>query len=90
MGQYLKQKIHEFLVYEGVKETRGEGMLAAIEFNEDSAIENVKKVVTRMEIAGVLVRAQENHIGIYPPLTFSLSDIEEVLETLHIQMKEAL
>ena len=90
VGQYLKQKIHEFLVYEGVKETRGEGMLAAIEFNEDSAIENVKKVVTRMEIAGVLVRAQENHIGIYPPLTFSLSDIEEVLETLHIQMKEAL
>ena len=90
VGQYLKERIQEFFVYEEVKETRGEGMLAAIEFNEDGASEYVKEVVTRMENAGVLVRAQDNHIGIYPPLTFSLSDMEEVLETLHIQMKEGI
>ncbi len=90
VGQYLKERIQEFVVYEKVKETRGEGMLAAIEFNEDGASEYVKEVVTRMENAGVLVRAQDNHIGIYPPLTFSLSDMEEVLQTLHIQMKEGI
>ena len=63
-----------------VKEIRGEGMLAAIEFDPEDVFETVTQVVAGMQKQGILIRAQEDHVGIYPPLTFSEGDVDTVID----------
>ncbi|MDG1846591.1 MAG: aspartate aminotransferase family protein [Acidimicrobiales bacterium] len=82
VGAYLQTKIHKLSEYDKVKETRGEGMLAAVEFGTKDPTNTVLHVVNEMQNRGILVRAQEDHVGIYPPLTFSNEDIDMVLNTL--------
>ncbi len=36
----------------------------------------------RIQRAGVLVRAQEDHLGIYLPLTFSTAEVDTVVEAV--------
>ena len=35
-----------------------------------------------MQNQGILIRAQEDHVGIYPPLTFSERDVDTVIDGL--------
>ncbi len=83
VGAYLQMRIRELSKYDEVKETRGEGMLAAVEFGTKNPTNTVTHVVNEMQNRGILIRAQEDHVGIYPPLTFSNEDIDMVLNTLH-------
>lgn len=83
VGAYLQMRIRELSKYDEVEETRGEGMLAAVEFGTKNPTNTVTHVVNEMQNRGILIRAQEDHVGIYPPLTFSNEDIDMVLNTLH-------
>ena len=36
----------------------------------------------RIQSAGVLVRAQADHLGIYPPFTFTTAEVDRVVEAI--------
>ena len=82
VGRHLQTRMLELADNKVVKEVRGEGMLAAIEFDLEYQIDAVAQVVAGMQNNGVLVRAQEDHVGIYPPLTFIEEDVDKVVDGL--------
>jgi beta-alanine--pyruvate transaminase len=82
VGRHLQTRMLELADNKVVKEVRGEGMLAAIEFDLEYQIDAVAQVVAGMQNNGILVRAQEDHVGIYPPLTFTEEDVDKVVDGL--------
>lgn len=80
VGRHLQQRVRELTDVDLVEDVRGEGMLAAIELGGDSPISLVGKTAQAIQERGVLVRAQEDHLGIYPPLTFDKADIDRVVD----------
>ena len=82
VGRHLQQRMLELATSPIVKEVRGEGMLAAVEFDSEDDIGTVAHVVTGMQKQGILIRAQEDHVGIYPPLTFTEEDVDKVVNEL--------
>ena len=80
-GRYLQERIGSLGSLPVVAEVRGEGMLAAVELAGDSPAPLVAEAQRRIQSAGVLVRAQADHLGIYPPFTFTAADVDRVVDT---------
>jgi beta-alanine--pyruvate transaminase len=80
VGRHLQARVAELATSGLVTDVRGEGMLAAVELGGDNPIALVAEVASRIQDNGVLVRAQEDHLGIYPPLTFDVADVDRVVD----------
>jgi len=80
VGAYLQKRVQELAAHPIVTDVRGEAMLAAVELRGDDPIALVADAAARIQERGVLVRAQEDHLGIYPPLIFERSDIDRVID----------
>ena len=48
----------------------------------------VSEAQRRIQASGMLVRAQEDHLGIYPPLTFSSDEVDTVVEAIGNALEE--
>ena len=81
-GQYFQEQIDTLASLPMVAEVRGVGMLAAVELEGDSPEPVVAETQRRIQSAGVLVRAQADHLGIYPPFTFTTADVDRVVDTI--------
>ena len=64
------------------------GMLAAVELAADSPAPLVAEAQRRIQSAGVLVRAQADHLGIYPPFTFTTAEVDRVVESIGTALGE--
>ena len=82
VGAHLQQRVRTLAGLELVSEVRGEGMLAAVELTAEDVSSTVAAAQRRIQSAGVLVRTQKDHLGIHPPLTFSASEIDTVIEVV--------
>ena len=82
VGAHLQQRVGTLAGHPMVSEVRGEGMLAAVELAAEDVLSTVAEAQRRIQSAGVLVRAQEDHLGIYPPLTFSTEEIDTVIDVV--------
>ncbi len=82
VGRHLQERMLELVESPIVKEIRGEGMLAAVEFDSEDGFGTVTQVVAAMQKQGILIRAQEDHVGIYPPLMFTEEDVDTVVDGL--------
>lgn len=87
-GRHLRERIDTLESLPVVAEVRGEGMLAAVELAGDSPEPLVAEAQRRIQSAGVLVRAQADHLGIYPPFTFTYSEVERVVDTIGTVLEE--
>ena len=63
-------------------------MLAAVELAADSPEPLVAEAQQRIQSAGVLVRAQADHLGIYPPFTFTAAEVDRVVESIGTALGE--
>ena len=81
-GGYLQEQVRTLASLPAVAEVRGEGMLAAVEVAAVSPEPLVAEAQRRIQAAGVLVRAQADHLGIYPPFTFTAADVNRVVDTV--------
>ena len=79
-GRYLQEQVRTLASLPAVAEVRGEGMLAAVEVAAESPEPVVAEAQRRIQSAAVLVRAQADHLGIYPPFTFTAADVDRVVE----------
>ena len=82
VGTHLQERVRTLTTCPLVAEVRGEGMLAAVELAAEDPPPTVAEAQRRIQAAGVLVRAQEDHLGIYPPLTFSVEEVDRVVEVI--------
>ena len=82
VGAHLQQRVRTLAGLPLVSEVRGEGMLAAVELAAEDVLSTVAEAQRRIQSAGVLVRSQEDHLGIYPPLTFSTEEIDTVIDVV--------
>ena len=85
VGAHLQSRIGELASSPLVAEVRGEGMLAAVELADDppgAAVRLAAEAAERAYQQGVLVRAQADHIGVYPPLIFDETMVDQVIDTL--------
>ena len=80
-GRHLQERIHSLDSLPVVAEVRGEGMLAAVELAGENPEPLVAEAQRRIQSAGVLVRAQADHLGIYPPFTFTATEVDQVVDT---------
>ena len=87
-GQLLQEQIRTLGSSPLVAEVRGEGMLAAVELVADSSRSLVTEAQQRIQSAGVLVRDQADHLGIYPPFTFSAEEVDRVVHTIGAALGE--
>ena len=87
-GQLLQERIRTLDSSPLVAEVRGEGMLAAVELVADSSRSLVTEAQQRIQSAGVLVREQADHLGIYPPFTFSAEEVDRVVHTIGATLGE--
>lgn len=81
-GRYLQEQLRTLGSVPVVAEVRGEGMLAAVELAADSPEPLVAQAQQRIQSAGVLVRAQADHLGVYPPFSFTTTEVDRVVETM--------
>ena len=82
VGAHLQQRVRTLAGLELVSEVRGEGMLAAVELAAEDVSATVVEAQRRIQSAGVMVRTQVDHLGIHPPLTFSTTEIDTVIEVV--------
>lgn len=82
VGAHLQEQLGTLATCPPVTAVRGEGMLAAVELASEDPPSTVAEAQRRIQAAGVLVRAQEDHLGIYPPLTFSPEEVDRVVEVI--------
>ncbi len=85
VGTHLQRRVGELAASPLVAEVRGEGMLAAVELVDDppgAAVPLAAEAAERAYGRGVLVRAQADHLGIYPPLTFDPAMVDRVIDTM--------
>lgn len=85
VGAHLQRRVGELASSPLVAEVRGEGMLAALELADDppgAAVRLAAETAERVYQQGVLVRAQADHVGIYPPLIFNETMVDQVIDTL--------
>ncbi|MFN8509752.1 MAG: aspartate aminotransferase family protein [Deinococcaceae bacterium] len=76
-GQYFIQKLSS-ISSPKIKEVRGQGLMVGVELNEDSA-----PYIAALEEKGVLaLQATANVIRFLPPLTISLTQLDQVVQTL--------
>ena len=87
-GRHLQDRIATLGSLPAVAEVRGEGMLAAVELAADSPEPLVAEAQRRIQSAGVLVRAQADHLGVYPPFTFTASEVDRVVDTVGSVLEE--
>ena len=87
-GLYLQKQIDPLASLPVVAEVRGEGMLAALELEGDCPEPLVAEAQRRIQSAGVLVRAQADHLGIYPPLTFTAAEVDRVVDVVGTVLEE--
>ena len=87
-GKYLQKRVATLGALPAVAEARGEGMLAAVELSGDSPEPLVAEAQRRIQSAGVLVRAQADHLGIYPPFTFTAAEVDRVVDTIGTVLEE--
>ena len=87
-GRHLQERISTLASLPVVAEVRGEGMLAAVELAGDNPVPVVAEAQRRIQSAGVLVRAQADHLGIYPPFTFTTTDVDRVVDTIGTMLGE--
>ena len=85
VGAHLQRRAGELAASPLVAEVRGEGMLAAVELIDDppgAAVRLAAEAAERAYQQGVLVRAQADHLGVYPPLIFDAAMVDRVIDTL--------
>ena len=85
VGAHLQRRMAELAASPVVADVRGEGMLAAVELVDDPPGAAVRLAAEAAEQAyqqGVLVRAQADHVGLYPPLIFNEAMVDQVVDTL--------
>ena len=87
-GRHLQERIAALDSLAAVAEVRGEGMLAAVELSVDSPEPVVAEAQRRIQSAGVLVRAQADHLGVYPPFTFTAAEVDRVVDTIGTVLEE--
>ncbi|MCQ3810851.1 MAG: aspartate aminotransferase family protein [Acidimicrobiia bacterium] len=87
-GIHLQKQVSTLASLPLVGEVRGEGMLAAVELVGDSPEPLVAEAQRRIQSAGVLVRAQADHLGIYPPFTFTDTEVVRVVDTTRTVLEE--
>lgn len=87
-GWHLQERIRSLDSLPVVAEVRGEGMLAAVELAGDRPEPLVAEAQRHIQSAGVLVRAQADHLGIYPPFTFTDSEVDRVVDTIGTVLEE--
>ncbi len=88
VGAHLQQRMLELESAPLVAEVRGEGMLGAVELTGADPIAKMKEAADGIYRRGVLVRAQDDHLGIYPPLTFTESDVDRVIDAITAALTE--
>ena len=81
-GLHLQMRVGTLESLPAVAEVRGEGMLAAVELAAHQPESLVTEAQRRIQSAGVLVRDQADHLGIYPPFTFTTSEVDRVVDTI--------
>ncbi len=85
VGAHLCDRVRELADSALVAEVRCEGMLAAVEFADDppgAAVRRAAEASERAYSLGVLVRAQADHLGVYPPLIFDTAMIDRVVDVI--------
>ena len=87
-GEYLQQRLAEFMDYERVGEVRGAGLIGAIELVEDRDsktpdIALAKKVTKAAEDNGLIVRnVAGNAVAVCPPLIINREQVDEMVDKL--------
>lgn len=87
-GRQLQERMKALDTLPLVAETRGEGMLAAVELSGDNPQPLVAEAQRRIQSAGVLVRAQADHLGVYPPFTFATAEVDRLVDTIGTVLEE--
>ena len=87
-GRHLQERIRGLDSLPVVAEVRGEGMLAAVELAAENPEPMVAEAQRRIQAAGVLVRAQADHLGIYPPFTFTTAEVDRVADAIGTVLEE--
>ena len=87
-GLHLQERFSTLDSLPAVAEIRGEGMLGAVELAGDAPEPLVAEAQRRIQSAGVLVRAQADHLGIYPPFTFTDAEVDRVVDTVGTVLEE--
>jgi 4-aminobutyrate aminotransferase-like enzyme len=82
VGEYLLRGLHELNQrHEVIREIRGSGLFLGVELVEDAG-----RVVNQMREHGILLGTEgplHNVIKIRPPMPFSNSDADQLVETLN-------
>ena len=95
-GPYLQKRFEELNEYPHVGETRGKGMLAAIEICKDKdtrtpfhSDHNIGKMGVRICIQHNLVmRAIKNSMVVSPPLCITKEEIDQMMDKIHAVLKQ--
>lgn len=75
-----------------VKEVRGRGLMISLEFSKLGGNFNVEFIFNEMLRRGFIIgfHSEANLIRFMPPLTIEETEIENLVENLHVVLKEAL
>jgi acetylornithine/N-succinyldiaminopimelate aminotransferase len=91
LGNSLLERLNELKSsYSLVKEVRGRGLMAAVEFEEAKADFDVKRISNQMLKRGFVIgfKQEANLIRFMPPLTIEVKEIENMMDNLDAVLKE--
>ena len=95
-GEYLQQRLAEFMAYERVGEVRGAGLIGAIELvtDRDSKTADValaKKVTQAAQDNGLIVRnVAGNAVAVCPPLIIKPEQVDEMVDKLKAAVEASI
>ena len=79
VGAYLQKRLGSIAGHRAITEVRGEGLMAAVELAGPDVGAKVDFVAKQIYEAGVIVRSQVDHLGIYPPLIIGTSEVDKII-----------
>lgn len=97
VGEYMQQKLDDFMAYAHVGEVRGMGLMGAIELVKDKSSRDmlsptdpyVQALIGTARRNGAIIRVQGNRLILSPPLVMTRDQIDEAMAVLHIAFKHA-
>jgi putrescine aminotransferase len=96
-GAYLLDRLRQLESIDLVGEVRGLGLMAAVDLVKDRARREKfgsesglgKRIFERIFELGVIVRVNNDTVGLRPPLTITHAEIDEVVDTIGRALRAA-
>lgn len=88
IGAYLQKQLGSIARHRAITEVRGEGLMAAVELAGPDVGAKVDFVAKQIYEAGVIVRSQVNHLGIYPPLIIGTSEVDKIVSAIEFGLSD--